>query len=360
MKENKLSWVELRKMVAKRSNATEQEANLFMNTLVAQIIEGLQSEQQVRIAGLGSFRLQTVAPRKSVNVTTGAPIIIDSYNKLTFTPELGMKELVMSAHQPASDAPATPIQKLGAQANEIVDILADLGQKPGEKPKTPKKPKAPKAPKATTPEASMAPEVQVTAEVPAETPAVTPAPKVPEAPVVAEKPKKQYHPLRDGLITIGIILVLLVIGYFFLTQRIVKFADGLTEKIESRAPQAEVVEPEATEPVEVAEPAPAAEEPEAEPIQVTQNTSDSPRTYTQFITTEEMHADSRLAWMAYRYYGKKDLWVFIYEANMDHLSTPHQIPVGTPIRVPELTPELRDLNNPATRQLVDQLIERYK
>ena len=353
MKENKLSWTELRKKIAKRSNATEQEANLFMSTLVAQIIEGLRSEQQVRIAGLGIFRLQTVAPRKSVNVTTGEPIIIDSYNKLTFTPELGMKELVMSSHQPAVNESATPIQKLGAQATEIVDILADLGQKPGEKPKAPKTPEAPIAPKATTPEEPKTPEIKVTQEVPVK-------PEVQEAPIVAEKPKKQYHPLRDGLITIGIILVLLVIGYFFLTQRIVKFADGLTEKIESRAPQAEVVEPKATEPAEVAEPAPAEEEPVAEPIQATQNTSDAPRTYTQFITTEEMHADSRLAWMAYRYYGKKDLWVFIYEANMDHLSTPHQIPVGTPIRVPELTPELRDLNNPATRQLVDQLIERYK
>ena len=372
MKREKLSWTELRKLIAKRADVTEKEAGAFLNALVAQIIAGLQEEGQVRLTGLGIFKLQAVAPRKSVDVTTGEPIVIEGYNKLNFVPEIGVRELVNNvlpapeiSEETSAEAPTdTPLKKLSAQASEIVDLLADLGQHPV----APRKKEKP-APKEEVVEEPPAPVVEEQVPV-----AEEPTPKQEEAPAPAPtfeikpldmpiepKPKKErkYHPLRDGLITIAIILILLCIGYFFLTKQIVKFADDLLNK---RNAQTEVVQEQAEQPAQEAE---QVVEPIAEPIeeQVEQPTVAQPkeRVYNEFIGTENLHADSRLAWLAYKYYGgKKDLWVFIYEANKDKLDSPHKITVGTPIRIPKLSKEEMDLNNPQTRKLVDELIEKYQ
>ena len=94
MAENKLSWTELRRALAIRAGVSEKEANLFLTALNSQLIEALKTDKQVKINGLGIFRLQGVAPRKSVNVTTGEEIIIEGYNKIVFVPEAGVKELV--------------------------------------------------------------------------------------------------------------------------------------------------------------------------------------------------------------------------------------------------------------------------
>ena len=146
MAEDKLSWSELRHALAQRANVSEKVANTFLNAMNAQLVEALKQDKQVKINGLGTFRLQAVAPRKSVNVTTGEAIIIEGYNKIAFAPEASIKEMIEGRNvkaQPLSaltqtnaetEAPVSdgidPLKKLNEQANEIIDILADLGQAP--------------------------------------------------------------------------------------------------------------------------------------------------------------------------------------------------------------------------------------
>ena len=84
-----------------------------------------------------------------------------------------------------------------------------------------------------------------------------------------------------------------------------------------------------------------------------------PRKYTKFIATERVNSASRLTWIAKKYYGHKDLWVFIYEANRKKIKDPANIKTGQLLRIPKLTPEQRDLNNPETRKLVDELAKEY-
>jgi hypothetical protein len=87
--------------------------------------------------------------------------------------------------------------------------------------------------------------------------------------------------------------------------------------------------------------------------------ADLPRVYTQFVGTETVSKDSRLTWIAYKYYGSKDLWVFIYEANRDIISNPAKIKTGQKLRIPKLEEKYTDLNNPELRELVDELTEEY-
>jgi hypothetical protein len=86
---------------------------------------------------------------------------------------------------------------------------------------------------------------------------------------------------------------------------------------------------------------------------------DPPREYTKFIASERVNKDSRLTWIAKKYYGHKDLWVFIYEANLDLIKDPSHIEIGQYLRIPELGPCCNDINNPETRKLVDELTEQY-
>lgn len=132
----KLTWMDLRKSIAQMAGIGEQVTGLFMDALIDAIIEGLQKDGQVKIKGIGTFALKPMAARKSVNIATGEEFVIPGYNKLTFTPEATLKENVEKRIEtPASsvlveELTKDPLKKLGEQANEIVDILADLGQAP--------------------------------------------------------------------------------------------------------------------------------------------------------------------------------------------------------------------------------------
>lgn len=144
MANNKLTWLELRKAVVERAHCTEKEAESFLNALLESLNEGLIADKQVKIKGLGIFSLKAIAPRKSVNIATGEDIVIEGYNKVTFNAEAGLKESVEKRiAKPATEKVVEalqndPMKKLGEQADEIIDLLADLGQAPSEASETKK------------------------------------------------------------------------------------------------------------------------------------------------------------------------------------------------------------------------------
>ena len=340
MANDKLTWTELRKAVAEYANTSEQEAGQFLNALLEGVVEGLKTDKQVRIKGLGSFSLKAVAPRKSVNIATGETFTIEGYNKLTFSAESMLKESVEKRlEQPKTEAVMAeinndPIKKLGEQATEIVDILAELGQ-------------------AVNTEAYPQPlpegkgEEEPTDE-PVEEVAEEPAEEVTEEPV--EEPAKE-EPKQEPTCkptckchkwvcwVIGALLLLGIVGtgvYFRATLmqwwQCMQDCQPTTEEVT-------VVE----EVVEVKE----------------LTLAEKPREYVNFIGIEQVGKDSRLAWIAYKYYAQKDLWVFIYEANRDIIKHPSHVREGQVIRIPELSEEYRNLYNPELKQLVDSLAVEY-
>ncbi len=382
----KLSWSELRRALASRADVSEKNAGLFLNALVGQLIEGLKSDKQVKINGLGTFKLQAVAPRKSVDVSTGEEIIIEGYNKIVFTPEAGLKELVESSKE--AEYPIDPIKKLGEQADEIVGLLADLGEVPsGEEPEAVveepepvvEEPEAvveePEPVVETEPEPVVETEPEPVVEEPqhvvVENPTAVVIEKEPEIIVQQpEKPKKKRHFLRDVLICLVILLLLLVGCYFFLRQEL----SGWMEKLLEPKAQTEQVEP---TPGQIGEDSLAektAEDPELalipegeisqeqileEWLAITGDEDLEPKAgpYTDLIKTELMHKDSRLAWMSKRFYGDKRFWPYLYDANRDRIENPSQVEVGTPIRVPRLTAEQLDTTNEASMAILKQLTE---
>lgn len=147
----------------------------------------------------------------------------------------------------------------------------------------------------------------------------------------------------------------------FESEEVKKELEKVVEDEEVAEPEVvvveEVVEPEVAEPevVVVEEPA----EPEvAEPLEES-SLANIPRNYTKFIATEVVGKDSRLAWISYKYYGVKDFWVYIYEANLDRVSSPNYVKPGQKLRIPALDSKYTDLNDPEVQKLLLYLSQEY-
>ncbi len=84
-----------------------------------------------------------------------------------------------------------------------------------------------------------------------------------------------------------------------------------------------------------------------------------PRVYDEFIGTEKFGQGNTLTNISKKYYGHKDFWVYIYEANKDKIKNPDNISVGTSIRIPKIDPRLIDLGNPICLKKAKELHDLY-
>ena len=131
----------------------------FVEAFQSVFEEALLRDKVLKISGLGTFKLIAVESRKSVNVNTGEEIEIAGHYKLTFTPDVALKDKVneplahletmeldandgnssevvveQSSIEPLNVSESTevpqsqddPLQKLTEQALELKDILADI------------------------------------------------------------------------------------------------------------------------------------------------------------------------------------------------------------------------------------------
>ena len=374
-----LTLVSLRKALSARSNVSEKVADDFLASLTSTIQEGLQKDGSVTVNGLGTFKLQDMPARESVNVTTGERITIAGHKKVVFVEErkrplsgspLENHPTTVGRGDPGGERvitprpiregtgeglkPIDPIQKLGEQAEEIKGILSELNaMTPAEGPLalTEDRPQAEPADRPLT----------LIEERPQAKPADRPLALTEERNKEENKP---FNPWLTGLITIGVFAMLLVIAYFILRHQIVNWADSMRSNIEQRVSttpeETAATDVQAVIPAEEPQPAEPAETTEAAPAPANPWMDDSQRKFTEFLPEETVGQDSRLAWVAKKRYGEKAYWVFIYEVNRDRLNAPDHVLPGMKLRVPKLPKELRDPNDPYTKALLDRLSEKYR
>ena len=126
----KISLSNIADELASKSGLPRDVADNFMHAFVEAIEKGLQDDNLVKIKGLGTFKLQEVSDRGSIDVNTGERITIKGHRKVTFTPESAMKELVnrpfahfepteLNDGYPSDDEPVTS----GDFADEADDMI---------------------------------------------------------------------------------------------------------------------------------------------------------------------------------------------------------------------------------------------
>lgn len=85
---------ELANTLVEKCKLSKKEAEFFIPLFIDVLTTGLKKEKQVKIKGLGTFKVTAVNPRESVDVNTGERIVIEGRDKISFTPEPALRERV--------------------------------------------------------------------------------------------------------------------------------------------------------------------------------------------------------------------------------------------------------------------------
>ena len=84
----------LAKLLMQKHGLDKNEALQFLTAVFETVQYGLQKDKQVKVKGLGTFKVIEVEARESINVNTGERLLIESHSKITFVPDTAMKDLV--------------------------------------------------------------------------------------------------------------------------------------------------------------------------------------------------------------------------------------------------------------------------
>lgn len=87
---------DLASVLEEQHQLSKSEAEFFIPLLVDVLTTGLKADKQVKIKGLGTFKVTSVNARESVDVNTGERIIIEGREKISFTPEPVLRDKVNS------------------------------------------------------------------------------------------------------------------------------------------------------------------------------------------------------------------------------------------------------------------------
>lgn len=85
---------DIARILTDKYNMKGKDAEVFVNAFVDTILEGLENDRQVKVKGLGTFKITAVKERASINVNTGEPVTISGHDKISFTPEAALKDII--------------------------------------------------------------------------------------------------------------------------------------------------------------------------------------------------------------------------------------------------------------------------
>ena len=371
--------------------------------------EALLRDKILKISGLGTFKLVPVESRKSVNVNTGEEFEIASHYKLTFTPDVALKDKVNEplAHletveldsdvvvekvveeqvidQKTSEETQEivhlqddPLQKLTEQALELKDILADI-QGLGEQVEIQLS-----VDQSNQPDPSDQSDQSDLSDQSAPSASSDSQQNLVSAQdIVAAINREDTAPnSKQSKVWIGVAIILFVGIVGLLVYQNLDFFTS-SPKTELNTPIiADTEQSLVDSTIQIVADSILTQELKVDTTEVLESQilvdssllidKTSPiyseqfsdlfnqkREYTEFVDTVTLNEGSRLTWISLKHLGHKDFWVYIYEANMDVISNPNSIRIGTKLRIPKLPSELIDANNPQTLEYAKYLHDVY-
>lgn len=134
---DKVTLQDLAVELAKCHQLEGADAESFIKMFFTLIEDGLAADKYVKIKGLGAFKLTEVDSRESIDVNTGKRIEIQSYTKVSFTPDATMKNLInrpFSHFEPVILNEGTTMEAMeaGLQPEEVDMEDADESEAAGE------------------------------------------------------------------------------------------------------------------------------------------------------------------------------------------------------------------------------------
>ena len=349
MENKKITLQELADVISAHSGATKRFTDSFLRELVVVIQEYLEKDGIVKVKGLGTFKLLWIESRKSVNVATKETIILPAHYKLSFSPEESVKQELNLPENLVSGG-ATIIQDA---ENDVESIESDeqVELKEVEIPVGNIEEVSEPAP--TESVESVASVASVEEEAAVDAPEQTS--KIQEQSNVSEKKSNKTF---IAIIIVLVFVILCLAAYIMIPNIEGKlmglFKPALKESnFEVVAVPADSISVKDSISVEVVE-EPVKDELPTQPMISVDNYTPSIAKNAPTREVVTVIDGSRLTMVAYRAYGHKAFWVYVYDANRDRLKSPSAVEKGMELRIPDLP---KSLVNSKDQRCLDKAYE---
>lgn len=358
-------------LLSDKSGKTKKQCEDFLREFFNTIVDTLAEGENVRVKGLGTFKVITVEARKSVNVNTGEQMEIPSHRKIVFIPA---KELAEEVNSPFAMFESVEIPEEEEESGEKFEDenSGDMEVAPDSEENEAIEPNADDVPEpqgeyvieegtvienVDAPENHSAPETE--REEPRgqeviEEPEELEEPQEPEEPEVeafaeAMPKTKSYRFLIGFACGLAFAALLCLGAYVFFFDNIFKnYHSEVTDaKIENPAVQKQIATTDSTasSSAKAQQPADTATVKPAEKVGAEEPSETAP-TLPSDIVYDTITKTRYLTTMAKDHYGNYNLWPYIYEENKKILGHPDRIKPGTRIVVPPLSKYGVDPKNP--------------
>ena len=335
MENKKVSLQELTDTIVAQSGATKRFTESFLRELVQVIQEYLEKDGVVKVKGLGTFKLIWNEPRKSVDVSTGNTIVLPGHYKVTFMPDNAVQEKI--------NAPYAHLETVMGGAEVISEVE----------------------------------EVDEVTESPIESPThqITESPE--RSDVDTDSPTHQIteSPSKKKWWVIMVVLMLLCLlgaaGYYWkdllLPQRNTPVASQT--KVPVVVVQIDTIDDVITDTIAAdkweqekttleKDSTPVIEAPVDTIVELTlENYTYQDALNAPVRDTVTVIDGSRLTMVAYRAFGHKAFWVYVYDANRNVLTSPNAVEKGMKLVIPDLP---LSIVNPKSKLCIDKALELAK
>ena len=352
MENKKVSLQELTDTIVAQSGATKRFTESFLRELVQVIQEYLEKDGVVKVKGLGTFKLIWNEPRKSVDVSTGNTIVLPGHYKVTFMPDNEVKEKI--------NAPYAHLETVMGGA-EVISEVKDSGELIVEKGEG-----IPLQVESSTDDVLLNRKIDEPLTIkrePSDVDTESPTHQITESPS-----KKKWWVI---MVVLMLLCLLGAAGYYWkdllLPQRNTPVAsqtkvpvvvvqidtidDVITDTIAADKWEQEktTLEKDSTPVIEV-------------PVDTIVELTLENYTYQDALNapvrdTVTVIDGSRLTMVAYRAFGHKAFWVYVYDANRNVLTSPNAVEKGMKLVIPDLP---LSIVNPKSKLCIDKALELAK
>lgn len=375
--QKKVSVQELTDIISQQAGVSKKFSEQFLRELIDVVAEYLERDGVVKVKGLGTFKLTWVDGRRSVDVSTGKEIVLPPHFKVGFTPETTVKQSVNE-----------PYAHLDTVVTEIPDDLASghdapVADKADDSPQVLQGAAHDDDKEVTAPgDTTGGHEAESVSGGIEEGQAVDAAMAANNG--MAGQQGAGHTPMEDGrgkrkdskaALWIVVAAVLVALSVFFFISYDVHFpfnegsGDVLVEVSHDNAQ-----DDEAGDILDLSLADSLYADSIAAEESLYEGTDDSMQTanadpFESYTYETAMNAPvrehvtvidgSRLTMVAYRAFGSKDFWVYVYDANRDLLSDPAEVEKGMVLKIPVLDEALTDPKSEKALQKARELAKQY-
>lgn len=352
MENKKISLQELTDTIAAQSGFSKRFTESFLRELVLVIQENLEKDGIVKVKGLGTFKLIWNESRKSVDVSTGDSIVLPGHYKVSFVADATVKQQINApyAHLDTVMGGAEII----SEVEESGEMLEDKGELRVEKG-----------------ESNELQDELMNAEINSPTHQITASPERSE--INSESPNNQIteSPARSdsnsaspskkkwwvAMVVLMLLCLLGAVGFYWRNILIPQQNTMLPSQI--KAPVV-VVRVDTAEQV-LKDTLDASDAVKEDTVAVPELTLDT-YTYQDALNAPVREVvtvidGSRLTMVAYRAFGHKAFWVYVYDANRKVLQSPNAVEKGMQLVIPDLP---LSIVNPKSQLCIDKALELAK